>query len=166
MFFIFYKGEFISFWATGKFETSAYLGSTEAQILFGITYEESLLWDLRISLWVGLPVLQLHLIQPRRLCVKLARFNYDVLSFRCVRTSTQNGYPSTDSGIELYFVPRKQTFKCQQPNIVIITLCVKVFYFLDLWFLEPYSGFEPETSVWKTEMLPVTPIGQYLPSWI
>lgn len=29
MFFIFYKGEFISFWVTGKFETSAYLGSTE-----------------------------------------------------------------------------------------------------------------------------------------
>lgn len=107
MFFIFYKGEFKSFWATGKFETSAYLGSTEDLILFGITYEESLLWDLRISLWVGLPVLQLHLIQPRRLCVKLARFNYDVLSFRCVRTITQNGYPSTDSGIELYFVPRK-----------------------------------------------------------
>lgn len=51
------------------------------------------------------------------------------------------------------------------PNIVIITLCVKVFYFLDLWFLEPYSGFEPETSVWKTEMLPVTLIGQYLPYW-
>ena len=137
MFFIFYKGELNLFGQLGSLKLQPTQVQLKYLILFGITYEESLLWDLRISLWVGLPVLQLHLIQPRRLCVKLARFNYDVLSFRCVRTITQNGYPSTDSGIELYFVPRKQTFKCQQPNIVIITLCVKVFYFLDLWFLEP-----------------------------
>ena len=137
MFFIFYKGELNLFGQLGSLKLQPTQVQLKYLILFGITYEESLLWDLRISLWVGLPVLQLHLIQPRRLCVKLARFNFDVLSFRCVRTITQNGYPSTDSGIELYFVPRKQTFKCQQPNIVIITLCVKVFYFLDLWFQSP-----------------------------
>ena len=114
-------------------------------ILFGITYEESLLWDLRISLWVGLPVLQLHLIQPRRLYVKLARFNFDVrismivysvfkpfILSMCVTNFYTIGSPSTDSSIELVFVPRNEALKCQLTNIVIVTLCIKVFYFLDL----------------------------------
>lgn len=131
MFFILYKGELlvtISFWVTGKFETSAYLGTLELKflILFGITYEESLLWDLRISLWVGLPVLQLHLIQPRRLYVKLARFNFVVrismivysvfkpfILSMCVTNSYTIGSPSTDSSIELVFVPRNEALKCQ-----------------------------------------------------
>lgn len=45
-------------------------------------------------------------------------------------------------------------------------MCKSFLFFRSLVFLEPYSGFEPETDEWKSPMLPVTPIGQYLPSWI
>ena len=119
----------ISFWVTGEVWNFSLVRNTRTEdlILFGITYEESLLWDLRISLWVGLPVLQLHLILPRRLYVKLARFNYDVrfsmivysvfkpfILSMCVTNSYTIGSPSTDSSIELVFAPRNEALNVNQ----------------------------------------------------
>ena len=75
----------------------------------------------------------------------LARFNYDVrismivysvfkpfILSMCVTNSYTIGSPSTDSSIELVFAPRNEALKCELTNIVIVTLCIKVFYFLDL----------------------------------
>lgn len=61
----------------------------------------------------------------------------------CVTNSYTIGSPSTDSSIELVFVPRNEALKCQLTNIVIVTLCIKVFYFFRSEELEHLSGFEP-----------------------